>query len=119
MAVLRSIVSSFVCDPGCLTCLGEGAVCEDHPDVPWAGTVGDERGCPCRGAGMPCRAENRGEFEPCPTCDGTGRLPTFDDDEAVPTERLTTTVVNLTIQGCSHPGMNPMTLADAYAGFPV
>lgn len=51
---LPEISSFFVCSPECPVCLGEGHVCEDHPDRPWAGTVGDELGCDCGGAGMPC-----------------------------------------------------------------
>jgi len=33
----------------CANCDGEGWVCEDHPEVPWA----NGKGC-CGGAGMPC-----------------------------------------------------------------
>ncbi len=34
----------------CKICLGEGWVCEDHPDKAWK----DGDGC-CGGAGMPCK----------------------------------------------------------------
>ena len=55
----RPISDYFVCDPDCCYCLGGGTVCEDHPLEPWAGTVGDEKGCPCGAAGMPCQPKNR------------------------------------------------------------
>ena len=35
----------------CELCLGEGWVCENHPDTPW------ER-CSCNGAGDPCRCNS-------------------------------------------------------------
>jgi hypothetical protein len=34
----------------CLYCEGEGWVCENHPDQPFAGP----HACRCGGAGMPC-----------------------------------------------------------------
>jgi hypothetical protein len=57
---LHSIVDEFVCgpegiDPDCPFCDGTGTVCEDHPERPWHGTAGDEIGCPCHQAGMPCK----------------------------------------------------------------
>ena len=41
----------------CGTCLGTGWVCEEHPDRPWSGIVGDGEGCEpaCVGPGIPCR----------------------------------------------------------------
>lgn len=49
-APLGSIADEFVCSPECPTCLGDGIVCEDHPDQPWRD---GEQAC-CGGAGMPC-----------------------------------------------------------------
>jgi bifunctional non-homologous end joining protein LigD len=46
--------------PACSTCLDTGHVCENHPDLPWAGIVGDggyacgDGARDCHGAGMPC-----------------------------------------------------------------
>ena len=40
----------------CLTCLGIGWVCENHPDRAWD----RELGCMC-GAGMPCECNRVGE----------------------------------------------------------
>lgn len=50
-----NITAFFVCTPDCPICLGEGHVCEDHPDKAWAGMVGNVEGaCECGAAGMPC-----------------------------------------------------------------
>lgn len=44
---LPSIHDAFKCDDTCLTCGGEGVVCENHPDKAWPTE------CSC-GAGEPC-----------------------------------------------------------------
>lgn len=46
---LRRAHEMFECVPDCPVCDGEGAVCENHPDMPWRETDG----CVC-GAGAPC-----------------------------------------------------------------
>lgn len=51
---MKRISDEFVCSPECPVCLGEGHVCEEHPDRPWHGVVGDELGCACHAPGMPC-----------------------------------------------------------------
>lgn len=55
---LRRISEIETADPDCPRCEGLGWVCENHPDVPWAGMTGEPmcRGAEgCGGAGMPCR----------------------------------------------------------------
>ena len=43
--------------PRCLRCLDDGAVCEDHPDMPWEGVWGTVEGHAAHGGiGMPCPA---------------------------------------------------------------
>ncbi len=39
-------------DPTCRFCLGDGLVCEDHPDRSW--DTGLESDCHCGSVGMPC-----------------------------------------------------------------
>lgn len=49
---LPSIADEFICSPECPVCLGDGIVCEDHPDRRWLEQDGNEA-C-CGAAGMPC-----------------------------------------------------------------
>jgi len=44
-------------DPDCLTCLGTGLVCEEHPDQAWGDGIPGlplAGACYCGAAGMPC-----------------------------------------------------------------
>lgn len=40
-------------DRHCLICGGQGWVCENHPERPWAGVSTAANACEC-GPGMPC-----------------------------------------------------------------
>lgn len=74
---LRSIGEIETADPNCKRCDGTGWVCENHPDVPWAGLTGEPR-CRsnvegCGGAGMPCPDCNDLRIDPLSRSNGGGR----------------------------------------------